>query len=71
MYKPTNQYMKDKVLLSVSVVNEGLEIKISEDSYGNLALVGVLEKIKLALITEQGTDALIEPNYSSKQTYDA
>lgn len=71
MSKPTNQYMEDKVLLSVSVVDGGLEIKISEDSYGNLALVGVLEKIKLALITEQGTDSLIEPSYSSKQTYDA
>ena len=44
MSKPTNQYMEDKVLLSVSVVDGGLEIKISEDSYGNLALVGVLEK---------------------------
>jgi len=62
--------MEDKVLLSVSVVDGGLEIKISEDSYGNLALIGVLEKIKLALITEQGVDALIEPSYS-KQTYDA
>jgi len=62
--------MEDKVLLSVSVVDGGLEIKISEDSYGNLALVGVLEKIKLALITEQSVDALIEPSYS-KQTYDA
>lgn len=70
MCKPTNQYMEDKVLLSVSVVDGGLEIKISEDSYGNLALVGVLEKIKLALITEQSVDALIEPSYS-KQTYDA
>lgn len=45
--------MEEGVILSVRETKSGLEIKIDEDAYGNLALVGVLEKIKLTIITEQ------------------
>jgi len=45
--------MENIVLLSISVKEEGLEVKLKDDAYGNLALVGLLEKIKLEIITER------------------
>ena len=62
--------MEDKVLLSVEATESGLQIKIDEDAYGNLALVGVLEKIKLTLVTEEAPD--VRPDLpNSYQNYDA
>lgn len=45
--------MEEVVLLSINVKEEGLEVKLKEDAYGNLALVGLLEKIKLEIISER------------------
>jgi hypothetical protein len=62
--------MEDKMLLSVEATESGLQIKIDEDAYGNLALVGVLEKIKLTLVTEEAPD--VRPDLpNSSQKYDA
>lgn len=62
--------MRERVLLSVEETESGLQIKIDEEAYGNLALVGVLEKIKLTLITEN-TQELIPSKPGSFQKYDA
>ena len=68
--KPTNWIMGDKMLLSVEATESGLEIKIDEEAYGNLALVGVLERIKFTLITESAQE--LKPSKpGSFQKYDA
>jgi hypothetical protein len=62
--------MEDRILLSVKETESGLEIKIDEEAYGNLALVGVLEKLKLTLINEKAPN--IKPSErSSYLEYDA
>jgi len=62
--------MGEKILLSVEATESGLEIKIDEEAYGNLALVGVLERIKFTLITEN-TPELKPSKPGSFQKYDA
>ena len=44
--------MSDKVLISITEKGDGLEVQVNEGAYGNLAVVGLLEKIKLTLMTE-------------------
>jgi hypothetical protein len=63
------------VLLSIEVKQEGLEVKVKDEAYGNLALVGLLEKIKLELISKNNysssEEELIEESTMSNQSYDA
>jgi hypothetical protein len=43
---------EDKVVVSITDTEAGLEVRINEGAYGNLAIVGLLEKIKMAILTE-------------------
>lgn len=43
---------EDKVIVSITDTDEGLEVRINEGAYGNLVIVGLLEKIKMAIMTE-------------------
>jgi hypothetical protein len=64
--------MEEKVLISIISKQDGLEIKVNEEAYGNLALVGVLEKLKLGLITEEVPKIEDEAPYiGNSQSYDA
>jgi len=64
--------MEEKVLISIISKQDGLEIKVNEEAYGNLALVGVLEKLKLGLITEEVPKIEDEAPYiRNSQSYDA
>ena len=70
--------MEDRVLIKIEILDEDLQVKIDEDAYGNLALIGVLEKIKLGLINEIPSSKTItsEPENDidtprSFQNYDA
>lgn len=64
--------MEEKVLISITAKEEGLEIKVNEEAYGNLALVGVLEKLKLGLIAEEAPRTVDnDPHMGSLQSYDA
>jgi hypothetical protein len=67
--------MENTVLLSIEVKQEGLEVKVKDEAYGNLALVGLLEKIKLELISKNNysssEEELIEESTMSNQSYDA
>lgn len=65
--------MSDKVLLSITEKEQGLEVRVSEESYGNLALIGLIEKIKLNLLDTLNEEKLetTEVKTSSKQKYDA
>jgi hypothetical protein len=38
---------EDKVIVSIKDTEDGLEVRINEGAYGNLAIVGLLEKIKM------------------------
>jgi hypothetical protein len=43
---------EDKMIVSIRDTDEGLEVRINEGAYGNLVIVGLLEKIKMAIMTE-------------------
>jgi hypothetical protein len=62
--------MSDKVLLSITEQGEGLEVRIADAAYGNLAVVGLLEKIKLNIL-EGLPEEKEEVLTNTKQKYDA
>lgn len=60
--------MEETIVLSITAKEEGLEVRLSEGAYGNLALVGLLERIKLTLLeTDTPEKTVINPD----QKYDA
>jgi hypothetical protein len=64
--------MSDKVLISITEKEKGLEVRLHEEAYGNLALVGLLEKIKLNILDSLPDDKeLEESKATTKQKYDA
>lgn len=64
--------MSDKVLISITEKKKGLEVRISDEAYGNLALIGLLEKIKLNILDSLPEEKeLEESKVSTKQKYDA
>lgn len=64
--------MSDKSLISITEKEKGLEVRIHEEAYGNLALIGLLEKIKLNLLDTLPEDKeLEESKITTKQKYDA
>ena len=64
--------MSDKVLISITEKEKGLEVRLHEEAYGNLALIGLLEKIKLNILDSLPEDKeLEESKVSTKQKYDA
>lgn len=62
----------DKVIVSLTEKEEGLEVRIHEAAYGNLAVVGLLEKIKMTILENdpQEKEAVVIPN-NTNQKYDA
>jgi len=63
--------MSDKVLVSIVEKENGLEVRIEEMAYGNLAIVGLLEKIKLNLLTEVEENKEVFDNINPNSKYDA
>jgi hypothetical protein len=65
--------MEDKVMISIIEKEEGLEVRVNENAYGNLPIIGLLEKIKLNLLTELPNERLkeepVKPSLNNK--YDA
>ena len=43
---------EEKALLTITEKGDGLEVRISEAAYGNLAVVGLLERIKYNLLDD-------------------
>jgi hypothetical protein len=62
--------MDSKTMISISSTEEGIEVKIGEEAYGNLALVGLLEKIKLSLLDE-ALPTEVKKVETGKPKYDA
>lgn len=64
--------MSDKVLLSITEKDKGLEVRLGEHAYGNLAVVGLLEKIKLTILeSEISENELIAETLDKAKKYDA
>jgi hypothetical protein len=64
--------MSDKTLLSITEKEKGLEVRLHEEAYGNLALIGLLEKIKMTILDSLPEDKeLEESKVTTKQKYDA
>jgi hypothetical protein len=61
----------NRVLVSITEKENGLEVKIGEDVYGNLAIVGLLEKIKLNILDGLPEEKNIEIKNNTNQKYDA
>jgi hypothetical protein len=62
--------MAENTIISISENGGELEIKVHEMAYGNLIIIGALEKIKLSLITEEPGELIAKKN-NSIQKYDA
>jgi hypothetical protein len=58
------------VIISIAETSEGLEVRINEEAYDNLAIVGLLEKIKISLVN---TNKLmkVDSKLTSLKKYDA
>jgi len=64
---------EDKVILSMMETENGIEVHISENAYENLAVIGLIEKIKLDLLTRPDLPVhdLRNRDKSQSQKYDA
>jgi len=60
-------------MLSIIEKSEGLEVRVSEACYSNLAIIGLIEKIKLNLLADLPEDIteLIHSQKKSNTQYDA
>ena len=63
--------MSDKVLISISEKENGLEVKIGEEVYGNLAIVGLLEKIKINILEGLDEERQVLEVRKTSNKYDA
>ena len=70
MYDEINKLMdiKEKTVLSIIEKGDGLEVRMSDAVYNNLAIVGLLEKIKLNILDHSETK---KESIDSIQKYDA
>jgi hypothetical protein len=59
---------QEKTILSIVEKGEGLEVRMSDVVYNNLAIVGLLEKIKLNILDHSDTK---EESIDTIQKYDA
>lgn len=74
MYNQQLYIMDDKLIISIFNTENGIEVRVGEEAYGNLALVGLLEKIKISLLDEAlpiDPKQVISKSKPSKTKYDA
>lgn len=63
---------EDKVIVSLTEREDGLEVRIHEAAYGNLAVVGLLEKIKLTILENDPEEKkVVEVKPTDFKKYDA
>lgn len=62
--------MENKMIISISNTENGIEVRVGEEAYGNLAIVGLLEKIKIGLLDE-ALPAEPKKSKPAKTKYDA
>jgi hypothetical protein len=63
---------KETTVLSITETEQGLEVRISEKAYGNLAIIGLVEQIKFNLLNTEETPQIAQVNQINKDhKYDA
>ena len=62
--------MENELVISISNTDDGIEVRVGKEAYGNLAIVGLLEKIKLSLLDE-ALPTEPKKSKSAKTKYDA
>jgi hypothetical protein len=62
--------MENELVISILNTEEGMEVRIGKEAYGNLAIVGLLEKIKLSLLDE-ALPSETKKSKPAKTNYDA
>ena len=66
--------MKENVLLELTLIDKGIEVRLSEEAYGNVYLIGLLELIKNDLLNRDVSEmdkALSNKSNLKKVKYDA
>jgi hypothetical protein len=66
--------MEEKVFISIIEKEEGLEVRVNEAAYGNLPIIGLLEKIKMNLLAElpeENKKEITATKLEGNQKYDA
>lgn len=61
---------KDAVIISITETNDGLEVRVNEGAYGNPHIIGILEKIKFTLLSQDPPE-IEKIQTSTSQKYDA
>jgi hypothetical protein len=61
------------IMLSIVETEQGMEVHINEKAYGNLGLVGLIEQIKLSLLSDSDmkSEKREKISESTSQRYDA
>lgn len=61
------------IMLSIVETEEGMEVQINEKAYGNFGLVGLIEQIKLSLLSDSEirSEKREKISESNSQRYDA
>ena len=62
---------KDAVIVSITETEGGLEVRVNEGAYGNPHIIGILEKIKFTLLSEDPPMVEKVQATSTSQKYDA
>ncbi len=62
---------KDTVIVSITETEGGLEVRVNEGAYGNPHIIGILEKIKFTLLSEDPPMVEKVPASTTSQKYDA
>ena len=62
--------MEDKVIIALIEKENGMEVRVNEGAYGNLAVVGLLEKIKFTLLEHEPVEREVA-KINKDQKYDA
>lgn len=61
---------KETVIISVTEKDSGLEVMVNEGAYGNAHIIGILERIKFTLLSQDPPDVEKVP-VAISQKYDA
>jgi hypothetical protein len=62
--------MENELVISILNTDDGIEVRVGKEAYGNLAIVGLLEKIKISLLDE-ALPTEPKKSKSAKTKYDA
>ena len=62
--------LEKNVVLSIVETDEGLEVHINHEAYGNIAVIGLIEKIKHSLLNASGS-AKPDVKQATIKKYDA